>query len=208
MYQTHAIACQKFSQRSADNLFKAVMMASSSIKQPWSHIGKQLKDIESLGTDSKYLFGFKRDTYLYMTTHKHKIHSQLLAVLNSKKTDDQKAESLMNIFLRVPGLGLAKAGFVCQLTAGLVGCMDSHNVKRYGVEPSSLNLNRNPRGKKALKTNATKVTNYISLCHKYGTENMWNSWCSFVATKDKQAKELWQDANHVSEVHYTYLIGE
>ena len=206
MYKTHAIACQKFSQKSADNLFKVVMMAASSIKQPWSNIGKQLKDIESIGVDSKYLFGFKRDTYLYMETHKHKIHSQMLAVINSKKTDDEKAKSLMTIFLRVKGLGLAKAGFVCQLTAGLVGCMDSHNIKRYGVEPNSLNLNRNPRGKKALETNATKLVNYISLCHKHGTETMWNEWCSFVANKDKKAKKFWLDANHVSVVHYTYLI--
>tara|TARA_B100000470_G_C19743240_1_gene370208 strand:- start:232 stop:924 length:693 start_codon:yes stop_codon:yes gene_type:complete len=206
MYKTHGINCQVFSQRSADNLFKTVMMASSSIKQPWSSIGKQLKDILSNGADSEYLFSFKRETYLYMVSHKHKVHAQLLAVINSKKTDADKASSLMNVYLKVPGLGLAKAGFLCQLTAGLVGCMDSHNIKRYGVDPKTMRLNNKPKGKKALDSNTRKVLNYIDMCHDYGTENMWNSWCSHIATKDKQAKEFWQDANHVSEAHYTYLI--
>ncbi len=98
MYKTHGINCQVFSQRSADNLFKTVMMASSSIKQPWSSIGKQLKDILSNGADSEYLFSFKRETYLYMVSHKHKVHAQLLAIINSKKTDADKASSLMNVY--------------------------------------------------------------------------------------------------------------
>ena len=47
----------------------------------------------------------------------------MLAVINSTNlTDHAKAISLMKIFLKIPGLNLAKAGFVCQLVAGLVGC--------------------------------------------------------------------------------------
>jgi len=208
MYKTHGIACQIFSQRSAINLSKVVTVDSLSIKQPWSQIGKQVKSVEELGVDSPYLFGFKRETYLYMSAHKHKVHGQLLAIINSKKSDADKALSLMTIYLKIPGLGLAKAGFLCQLTAGLVGCMDTHNIRRYGIDPNTMKLDKTLKSKKGLESNRQKVIKYIDMCHDYGTENMWNSWCSFVATKDKQAKELWQDANHVSEVHYTYLTGE
>ena len=59
--------------------------------------------------------------------------------------------------------------------------------------------------KKAKENNKRKIENYITLCHDYGTENLWNSWCSMIAAKYPTD---FIDGNHVSEVHYTYLTGE
>jgi hypothetical protein len=70
----------------------------------------------------------------------------------------------MTIFLRIPGLGLPKAGFMCQLCAGLVGCMDVHNIRMYGLNIKDLTLAKNPKGDKAKATNLTKIVNYIDLC--------------------------------------------
>ena len=204
MYNTHGIECQKYSQRSAKNMAEVILMASLSIKQPWGSIGKQLADVRLNKVESKALWHWKKDTYRYLESNKYKMYAQMMAVINSKKTDKEKAISLMNIFLKVNGLGMAKAGFVCQLTAGLVGCMDSHNIKKYNVDIKTMSLNQNPKTNKGLEANARKVITYIDMCHDYGTDNMWNSWCSYIATTSKK----WQDANHVSEVHYTYLTGE
>ena len=179
-------------------------MGVLSIRQPWLNIGNQMIDVRTNKLGAKSLWGFKKDTYIYLESNKHKIYAQMMAVINSNKTDASKAMSLMNIFLRVNGLGMAKAGFMCQLTAGLVGCMDSHNLKMYNLDANDFKLTKNPKTIKSLDANVKKIRNYVQICNEYGTENLWNSWCSFLATKSTK----WRDANHVSEVHYSYLTGE
>ena len=204
MYQEHAIAVQQYAQQSSSNLSDVTLMGVLSIRQPWLNIGNQMIDVRTNKLNAKSLWGFKKDTYIYLESNKHKMHAQMMAVINSNKTDASKAMSLMNIFLRVNGLGMAKAGFMCQLTAGLVGCMDSHNLKMYNLDANDFKLTKNPKTIKSLEANVKKIRNYVQICNEYGTENLWNSWCSFLATKSTK----WRDANHVSEVHYSYLIGD
>ena len=204
MYQDHAVAVQQYAQVSASNLSDVTLMGVLSIRQPWLNIGNQMIDVRTNKLGAKSLWGFKKDTYIYLESNKHKMYAQMMAVINSNKTDASKAMSLMNIFLRVNGLGMAKAGFMCQLTAGLVGCMDSHNLKMYNLDAKDFVLAKNPKTIKSLDANVKKIRNYIQICNEYGTENLWNSWCSFLATKSTK----WRDANHVSEVHYSYLTGE
>lgn len=204
MFNTHCKAVQEYSQRSANNMADTVLMVVLSIQQNWLGVGDQMADVRANKLDSKFLWGNKIKTYEYLMSNKHKMFAQVKAVLNSSKSYDEKAFSLMTIFLRVDGLGLPKAGFCCQLIAGMVGCMDVHNIKMYNVDPKILKLNPKPKTLKAMEANDQRTRTYINLCHAYGCDNLWNSWCENLATKSNR----WQDANHVSEVHYTYLIGE
>ncbi len=204
MFNTHCKAVQEYSQRNANNMADTVLMVVLSIQQNWLGVGDQMADVRANKLDSKFLWGNKIKTYEYLMSNKHKMFAQVQAVLNSGKSYDEKAFSLMTIFLRVDGLGLPKAGFCCQLIAGMVGCMDVHNIKMYNVDPKILKLNPKPKTLKAMEANDQRTRTYIDLCHAYGCDNLWNSWCENLATKSKR----WQDANHVSEVHYTYLIGE
>jgi len=206
MFKIHNPKINSFSQRNPNNLFLVVMMVVLSIQQKWSLVGDMLEDMLENKSNSKYIWGSKQFTFNYMTIHKHFIYAQMMAVINSKNlTPHAQSISLMKIFLKIPGLGIPKAGFVCQLVAGLVGCMDVHNIKTYGIDANLLKLNKNITGKKAQENNRRKIENYITLCHDYGTENLWNSWCSMIASK--YPKDF-IDGNHVSEVHYTYLTGE
>ena len=204
MYGIHAVKCQQYAQRSANNLADVVLMVVLSIQQNWLGVGDQINDVRANGLNSKYLWGNKVKTYIYLQAHKHKMYAQMMAVINSNKSEDDKAYSLMKIFLRVNGLGIPKAGFACQLTAGLVGCMDIHNIRLYNIELKTLSFNNKSKGIKGIEANNKKVLSYIKVCHDYGTENLWNSWCNLLSTKSPK----WVDGNHVSEVHYSYLIGE
>ena len=114
MYKEHATKVQAYAQRSADNMAWVCLMVVLSIQQNWLGVGLALLDVRDNKLESKFLWGFKSDTYSYIMTHKHKIYGQMMAVLNSNKSDKDKAVSLMRVFLRVPGLGLPKAGFMCQ----------------------------------------------------------------------------------------------
>lgn len=204
MFNTHCKAVQEYSQRNANNMADTVLMVVLSIQQNWLSVGEQMADVRANKLDSKFLWGNKIKTYEYLMSNKHKMFAQVKAVLNSSKSYDEKAFSLMTIFLRVDGLGLPKAGFCCQLIAGMVGCMDVHNIKMYDIDSKMLKLNPKPKTAKAVEANNQRIRTYINLCHAYGCDNLWNSWCENLATKSNR----WQDANHVSEVHYTYLIGE
>jgi hypothetical protein len=198
MYKVHAKAVQDYSRLSSDNLADVILMVVLSIQQPWHSVGNQLKDVRKLGRDSRFIWGNKIKTFDSLQAKKDFIYSQYLAVLNSSKPDDERALSLMNVFLQIDGLGLAKAGFVCQLTAGLVGCIDVHNIRMYNIPKKDLAFSKSIKSK-ALKDK--KISNYVSVCHDIGTENLWDTWCSFLATKSKK----FEDGFHVSKVHYDFL---
>ena len=199
MYSVHAKAIQDYAKESSDNLADVITMVVLSIQQPWKDVGKQMADVKLNGKDSKYLWGNKRRTYDYITKRKGFIYNQFLAVINSSKPNDAKAYSLMNIFLRIDGLGMVKAGFVCQLSAGLVGCIDLHNIRLYGIDEKILKL---PKSLKSKKIKDEKINKYISICHNIGTENLWDTWCNFLATKNS----VWSNGFEVSKVHYDYLM--
>lgn len=199
MYSVHAKAIQDYAQESSDNLVDVITMVVLSIQQPWKNVGKQMADVKLNGKDSKFLWGNKRRAYDYITKRKGFIFNQFLAVINSNKSDTDKAYSLMNIFLRIDGLGMVKAGFVCQLTAGLVGCIDLHNIRLYGIDEKVLKL---PKSLKSKNIRDEKINKYISICHNIGTENLWDTWCNFLATKNS----VWSNGFEVSKVHYDYLM--
>jgi hypothetical protein len=202
MYDIHAVNIKKFSKESPENLADVILMVVLSIQQDWKSVGKQIQDVKEHGAESRFLWGNKAKTYKYLAARKNFLFSQFLAVINSNKTDGDKALSLMKIFLQVPGLGLVKAGFCCQLTAGLVGCIDLHNIRLYGISENHLKISMKVKNKELIRQ---KINNYVSICHNIGTEKLWNNWCEHLSTKNS----FWRDGFHVSEVHQQYLnLGE
>ena len=199
MYINHAKAIQDYAKQSSNNLVDVITMVVLSIQQPWLSVGDQMADVKQNGVDSKFLWGNKRKAYNYITKRKDFIYNQYLAVINSNKSDDDKAYSLMNIFLRVEGLGMVKAGFVCQLSAGLVGCIDLHNIRLYGIDEKVLKL---PKSLKTKTLRDDRINKYISICHNIGTENLWDTWCDYLSTKSPK----WSNGFEVSKVHYDYLM--
>ena len=201
MYTVDATNCQRYGQASHDNMEDVTLMVVLSIQQNWLSVGDQLADVSRWGIESKFLWGNKRKTYEYLQDNSYQLYTDAMVVINSGDSDRDKARALMEVFLRVDGLGIPKAGFMCQLMAGLVGCMDVHNIRLYGLDIKDLSLSKNPKTSKGIDANNKKVLAYIDMCHDIGTEKLWNNWCNFLATKSKR----WIDGDHVSAVHYSYL---
>lgn len=100
---------------------------------------------------------------------------------------------------RIPGLGMVKAGFVCQMAFGFGGCIDTHNLRLYGVPTSAVSLGGVQLHGKAAQR---KAGAYLRLCDRLGgPERLWDTWCRFVA--DTQPQRYF-GANDVS---YQHLIG-
>jgi hypothetical protein len=194
MFAKHQVKIMKWAMKNADNIFLLILMVSLSIRQPWAVIGKQLQDVQANGSNSKYLFGSKKDLYFHVMENKQAIF-QLLKDTKAGKVS--QAECLYNL-TNIPGLGLAKAGFVMQLAIGMAGCIDSHNVTMFGVNPNALKMGK-VKAEKALE----KAKMYLDLCEKLGgTEFLWDNWCNFVAVRHPKH---FQDGNDVSARHCSYL---
>lgn len=194
MFAKHQVKIMKWAMKNEDNIFNLILMVSLSIRQPWAVIGKQLQDVQANGSNSKYLFGSKKDLYSHVMENKQSIFQMLK---DTKAGKVSQAECLYNL-TQIPGLGLAKAGFVMQLAIGMAGCIDSHNVTMYGVNPNALKMGK-VKAEKALE----KAKMYLDLCEKLGgTEKLWDNWCNFVATRHPKH---FQDGNDVSARHCSYL---
>lgn len=179
-------------QQCPDNNADMVMMVVLSIQQPWHAVGVQMRDYKALGADSRFVWGNKRKTFDWLQEHKEALYRDAM----DAKSDNE----LMQAFLQVPGLGLAKAGFCCQLFAGRVGCIDVHNLRRLNISASVLSLDK----KCQPDTKRKKIDAYISACKSRRTSWLWDSWCKLIAKKDPKR---WVDGDHVSAVHYDYLIN-
>ena len=183
MYDTHGKACQDFAQENADNMALVIMMVSLSIQQSWLKIGIQVQDVILNGASSRFLtWKMKQDTYQYVQANKQELYNDMMNIIEMEapcnNSRQYKALCLMETFLKIPGLNISKAGFVCQLVAGLVGCMDSWNLKYYDIN--------------------------ISICHDIGTDRLWDTWCNMIAANYKE----WRSGNEVSKAHINYLKGE
>jgi len=199
MFTIHATQIKSHALQSPKNLADIITMVSLSIQQPWSKVGEQMKDVKANGINSKFLWGNKRKTYAYVSQNIGFIYGQYRAVLSSYKSDDDKALELMLIFMNIPGLGAVKAGFVCQLSAGLVGCIDLHNIRLYGIDERKLDISTKIKSRELLRS---KVKNYISICHNIGTEKLWDTWCNHLANQ----KNCFESGMDVSQAHVDYLF--
>jgi hypothetical protein len=187
----HMRAAQLHCQKSPQHMINAGLMALLSARQQWSGIGSQMADVADNGVRSKYLFGYKRAGYKYLLKHADALYTETMTL--------EQDIDLLDLWSTVPGLGLAKAGFVVQLVRGRIGCIDSHNAKLYDVGPGQLRLD--PR--LTVKGRNLKLEQYIDLCEALGgSTSLWKQWCILMAAKYPQH---FKDARAVSAVHLSFL---
>ena len=108
-----------------------------------------------------------------------------------------EAEAIMTAYLvrHVPGLGFAKAGFVLQMAFGISGCIDTHNLKRFGIPERHFRAD----GVKRWGTLRRKALAYNDFVRSIGgTGKLWDTWCEYVAENQPlRYRSAWE----VSELH-------
>lgn len=169
----HIEQVNKLATASPEGMRNAALMASLSIQQSWNLIPVAMADVLEHGELSKYLWGFKLNTYRFLMNHTNMQHLYVTTMSTDNSVD------LLDLWTTVPGLGLAKAGFVVQLTRGLVGCVDRHNASAYDVSPNQLAF---PKGRMTLKAQRHKLEQYVHLTNSIGgSAYMWEQWCIMIA---------------------------
>jgi hypothetical protein len=108
------------------------------------------------------------------------------------------AERLVALFVQIPGIGLVKAGFIAQLTRGVSGCIDTHNLQRFGMAYGDVKFNKEA----GPNTRARKIAKYNRVVHALGgTETLWDEWCAYVGKA-----QGYGSAEQVSAMHLQVIL--
>lgn len=176
-------------QSSVDHWQDVALFVVGTIQQQFSVMPVIIADIRALGVDSRFLFGSKRESYRYLQANREALWNKARVCHAGQITLDR----LIFEYLAVPGIGLAKASFLSQLTTGQGACLDTHNLTRLGITAF--------RSVNALKPQTVlhKIESYNAAWRAHGTsESFWNQWCDYLAAK---LPRTYQDGAHVSRLH-------
>ena len=185
MYQEHATTIQRYAQASADNLEHVGQFVAFTIHNQFHVSVGDVQDYRSQIYDN--LDGTLLATHLvlnWLRNNKETLHWHLQTLHNSEHSEADKANHMLSyVTSEVPGLGLIKAGFLIQLTYGLSACLDTHNLKRFGIPPRTFRSDKF-KELKTPKSRLRKVKQYHGACERFGgTEALWDTWCQFIADK-------------------------
>ena len=194
MYKDDIKEINRYCQQGPDQLMDMIMMVSLSIRQHWSVVGTAMEDYRENGIDSRFLWGHKKRALLYLMEHIDYIYTDAMRVSRRERQDFE----LMNIFLEIPGIGLAKAGFIVQMFNGSVGCIDTHNARRLNIPASVLRYDSGCKW----QVKEAKIIGYLRACKARRSEWLWNTWVNLIA---KKYPKHFNGPDHVSRVHLEYL---
>lgn len=195
MYKRDQAAIQRWC-RNEDKLVLVATMVLLSIRMQWTGVGTQLKRV--VGGDTGPLWGWKQDGYDYIVANKTVLY-QTVRDLRAKRISER---AFLRQWLKVPGLGLPKAGFVMQLTCGKGGCLDMHNIVRLGLDARVWTVPKRKDIWDQMRVIDETINRYLDLCRQCGgSEALWNEWCDYLASKVGTLK----DGDDVSRRHFTYL---
>lgn len=204
MYATHAVAIQRWASKSPDNLARVIQLAIVSAHAPFSRIVSDMADAVEGGEEAKraVLFGWKHKAFHDIWDAREAIAWNIADIVDlapwkranpHHQTDDYALAYLGGFH----GLGFAKAGFALQMTLGLSGCLDVHNLRKSG---HSVNVTRSHKDAvKKRETMLRRASAYNAICYSMGgPAGLWDAWCADMASRDPRR---WRDAYHVSSLH-------
>lgn len=199
MFRDDQPTIEAWARKDALNTLDVGTFVLLSIRQQFSGLGRLLQRVKD--RDMAPLWGFKREGFDYLHRKRAYLH---------KRCEDARfgriwVNDLMRDYLAVPGLGLVKAGFCVQLLTGEAGCMDMHNLERFGMNEREFNIPKRKDVDEQLREVDKAIENYLYTCDRYGgSVQLWDGWCHWVA----ETYSTYEDADDVSRRHVTYLMGE
>ncbi|MDR5726245.1 MAG: hypothetical protein RB191_02130 [Terriglobia bacterium] len=174
---------------------RGFMFAICSIRQPTINVPDQLAILFDGVQDENPLFGHKFDAWAWISDDGNaaRLWRNLLALENY--ADKLACEHAIACLLEVPGLGIVKAAFICQLMGFDVACLDARNIKREGRNPRAYETRGSKSGR---KWSAKTVARYVAETHGRAQE-YWDAWCYDVA------EAYGRTAQQISDLHLAII---
>jgi len=211
MYQRDCNLISHYATTSPDALYDIIEFTLCTINMPLSRVHTQRLSIREHGIKSKWVSSAKALGITYAQEHKAELHTLMLnlkEVLNSDPYADlspitgiNAAQAAVDLFMRIPSIGMVKAGFISQLCGCEVACLDRHNIRMLGLSETALLVSKKIKPELRLK----KIYSYVELCRQRGAEYWWDTWCNYVAEKGGMNKSL-PTGDAVSAYHVTTIM--
>lgn len=190
MFKDDQKVIAEFSAKNADNFARVQKFVICTIQQQLKTAVKQ-----SNGERDLNAFGFKLKALANIAEYKE-YRYQAAYELYTEGEHDELLSCVSSWF----GFGLVKAGFVLQLAFGISGCIDTHNLKLFGIKKNTVTLGANVKSNTRLK----KAIAYNQLIQKIGgTEFLWDTWCEYVAVNQPRT---YTNAAQVSSLHVDAIV--
>jgi hypothetical protein len=190
MYDNHQPMVESFARANAEGFRDVYRFVLLTIRTPLVRAAESMRD-----ADPSDMTGERQAAWQWIGDHAERVLGQCEDLLSGWHDPAECDAQLVAYLATLPGLGLAKAGFVAQLAFGRTGCLDTHNLRRfgYGAYAFAHLKRRKPAGQLAL---ARKYVAAVAQCG--GTGPLWDTWCQYVAERQPARYEsAWQ----VSELH-------
>ena len=140
------------------------------IRQQFTWMPLQVADVAKHGTKSRFMFGWKPEGFMYARAYASALHNIAVRGFNG----DISLEDVILAYMDIPGLGVAKASFLVQMTIGDGACLDTVNIQRLGLAWDAF---RTPKSLKSAALRA-KIRSYNAVWQAHGnTTYWWDSWC-------------------------------
>jgi len=185
--------------KNPEKVVQVGLVALCSIRMQWVGVGNQLATIRAQGRTATCLWGHKRKGYDYLVANKRLLYR----TVRDLRAGRISTRAFIRQWIKVPGMGMVKAGFVAQMTCGKAGCLDMHNIVRYGLDVKMLTIPKRKNIADQMQVIDDFINHYLSVCELCGgTEYLWDEWCRVL--NDKVG--TFHSADDVSRRHYIYLL--
>ena len=201
MYTEHQPIISRYARRNPDNLARVLQFVILTIRNPLASVPSQLASIiaKEPGADT-ILWGFKGNAFAAAWDRRAEIYSYLEFIVAGDDDDETKACAMVEYLSDLWGFGPVKAGFVTQLVYGLAGCIDTHNLVRFKINPRAFS---NFKQRKTTKSRRAFIKRYVTHCYRLGgPQKLWDGWCEYVATNQPKT---YPSAAYVSRLHLDAL---
>ena len=191
----HINRCKFASRFDVDSFFRVCLLAVASVrihsKTFWLSYLNPIQELLDKGLTFDQIheripfmpMKFKRTALYYLQEHKYELWDAMLSMKYDEFHD--------HLCKTVPGLGPVKAGFIVQMCYGKLGCIDTVNLKRFGLKKTSAVPH--------IYREQLKLTGENS-------QRMWFAWCEAVADRGNEVRDkLCWSAYGLSEAHALFV---
>lgn len=169
MYARHNPIIAKAMRSDADNFARGCYFAIGSIRQKIFNVPVMVDSYEIEGPASEYAWGHKRDAVAFVSTHARSLQAGLLTLDGSNRADCAIGLAALQA---IPGIGLVKGAFILQLMGFDIGCYDSRNIARLGLNANKLRPAKHLSEQARMK----RLHRYVDLAHGKSAQ-LWDEWC-------------------------------
>lgn len=211
MFAKHQTQISEFARTNPENFGLVLKFVIVTIRNRMFNVPADMEILarpETPGELAGVLYGFKQDSIDQIEREQDSFYWQAEEIVYHAETEREAEENLLALFTGIHGLGLAKAGFACQLIYGVSACLDSHNLTRFGIPFNHMKSStfKNAKRYATRQKWIRRYCDYVAQCG--GTESLWDSWCAWLCEvpdptgfKMNGNRAAYESPWHVSALH-------